>query len=611
MRNKILPSVLLALILLYGGALRFTGQNWDDFSHSHPDERFLTALLLPQIGGSNSFTADPHNFPDQEILRAGDNFDLHSREDLVNHPNAGLGVIRDEFAVEAATWLMDEQRLFTFDDHEQAEVALISGKIDAIMVGKSQVAFYPESVTSIDSLRSEELQSLRCNNRYPDNRGIGGFFDTSCSPLNPHNAGHGFYVYGTFPLFLAHYGSEFVQSATANGLPLFDFQGGHLVWRGISAIFDLLAIVAVFALGRRIHGTWVGLFAALFYAAAPLAIQKAHFGTVNAIASFLVTVALYFAFAAQQRGKYRYYLLFGVFTGAAVASRINLAPLAGIIVIAAFVQAAPIFDPNLSSSERVRIFTRNLLGLVLSGLGAFLAFRILNPYAFAGPGFFGLLPNDRWIKNLESISAGVSGAQDYPPSWQWLARSSLIYTQKDMIFWAMGLGFGVLGWFGWLWSAYRLLRNRKVGLRRSGPCNLGRRVLPIHEPSGCPNHALLSAALQYISRHGGLVPCRLVSSRQVTWAQPSKYYYSNGNHWRLFVCGRRLSSSQWYDRRYHSHRARHRRFPHSYCDHSSSQQMAPNDFRRFCRIVFTWLGLDVLEHLSSSDHSRPVSTLHF
>ena len=163
--------------------------------------------------------------------------------------------------------------------------------------------------------------------------------------------------------------------------------------------------MAVFALGKRIHGTWVGLFAALFYAAAPLAIQKAHFGTVNAIASFLVTVALYFAFAAQQRGKYRYYVLFGVFTGAAVASRINLAPLAGIIVIAAFVQAAPIFDPNLSSSERVRIFTRNLLGLVLSGLGAFLAFRILNPYAFAGPGFFGLFPNDRWIKNLESISA--------------------------------------------------------------------------------------------------------------------------------------------------------------------------------------------------------------
>ena len=82
MRKRILPGILLALILLYGGALRFTGQNWDDYSHSHPDERFLTALLLPQIGGSNTFTADPHNFPEQEILRAGDNFNLHSREDL-------------------------------------------------------------------------------------------------------------------------------------------------------------------------------------------------------------------------------------------------------------------------------------------------------------------------------------------------------------------------------------------------------------------------------------------------------------------------------------------------------------------------------------------------
>ncbi len=461
MRKRILPGILLSLILLYGAALRFTGQNWDDYSHGHPDERFLTALLLPQIGGANSFTADQHNFPDQEILRANDNFDVLSREELVNHPEAGLGVIRDTSAVEAANWLMDEQRISTFDDHRQAEVALLSGAVDAIMVGKPQLGFYAESVASIDSLRSEDLQSLHCNNQYPDARGIGGFFDTRCSPLNPHNAGHGFYVYGTFPLFLAHYGSELARSATANGLPLFDFQGGHLVWRGISALFDLLAIVAVFALGKRVHGTWVGLLAALFYAAAPLAIQKSHFGTVNAIASCLVTVALYYAVAVQQRGKFGYYLLYGVFTGAAVASRINLAPLAGIIIVAAFMQAAPIFDPKLNSSERTRIFARHVLGLILAGLGAFLAFRILNPYAFAGPGFFGLIPNDRWIANLESISAGVSGAQDFPPSWQWLARSSLIYTQKDMIFWAMGLGFGVLGWFGWLWSTYRLLRNRK------------------------------------------------------------------------------------------------------------------------------------------------------
>lgn len=35
--------VALAAILLLGGYFRFTGLNWDDFTHLHPDERFLTS----------------------------------------------------------------------------------------------------------------------------------------------------------------------------------------------------------------------------------------------------------------------------------------------------------------------------------------------------------------------------------------------------------------------------------------------------------------------------------------------------------------------------------------------------------------------------------------
>ena len=460
MRQKLLPSLALALILIYGLALRFTGQNWDDFSHSHPDERFLTALLLPQIGGGNSYTADARNYPDQEILVAADNFELRGWESLNSAPPVRLGVIRGSFAADASDWLVDAASVTVHESAEAAEASLLAGAVDALLIDKSRVNAFSTAVRNVQSLISEELQARYCKHKYPESAGSGGYFDTRCSPLNPHNAGHGFYVYGTFPLFLAHFGSEFVRSATSSGLPLFDFQGGHLVWRGLSAIFDLLTIIAVFALGKRVHGTWVGVFAALFYAAAPLAIQKAHFGTVNAIASFLVTAALYLAVCAQQRGRFIHFLLFGLVTGAAVASRINLAPLAGIILLSAGYRAAPIFDPRLDSAERVTIFARNLFGLVLAGLGAFLAFRILNPYAFAGPGFFGLLPNHRWIQNLESISAGVSGAQDFPPNWQWLARSSLVYTQKDMLLWAMGLGFGVLGWFGWFWCAYRILRRR-------------------------------------------------------------------------------------------------------------------------------------------------------
>ncbi len=458
-RQATLSVFLLAVILIYGGGLRFIGQNWDDFSHTHPDELFLTRLVLPNIGGGNAFTADEAQFPEQQILALSDSTVARGRDDLRVQPGSRLAVVRGSFATEAGQWLVSADRILAFDSFLQAQDALIAGDADALLVDKFQAPDH-DQVASVDSLSSVDLQSLRCLHLYPAASGSGGFFDARCSPLNPHNAGSGFFVYGTLPLLLAHYGEGFLRAGTEAGWPLFDFQGGHLVWRGISMIFDILSILMVFALGARMHNRWVGLLAAALYAAAPLAIQKAHFGTVNATASFFVILALYFAVRVQQRGGWLPYILFGLACGAAVASRINLAPMAGIIIVSAGFQAMPALDARLSQGERGSILARQIFGLLLAGFGAFLVFRIFNPYAFTGPGFFGLLPNERWIANLAEVGRGVGGLQDYPPNWQWLARSPLVYLTKDMLFWGMGLTFGVLAWFGWCWAAYRLLRNR-------------------------------------------------------------------------------------------------------------------------------------------------------
>ena len=87
MRNKVVATFLLAAIVIYGGALRFTGQNWDDFSHTHPDELFLTRLVLPNLGGGNSFTADESQFPEQQILALRDSAASINRADIaISHP---------------------------------------------------------------------------------------------------------------------------------------------------------------------------------------------------------------------------------------------------------------------------------------------------------------------------------------------------------------------------------------------------------------------------------------------------------------------------------------------------------------------------------------------
>ena len=453
--------LLLSLILIGGAVPRLLGHNWDDFSYVHPDERFLTILLLPQVGGNNEFTRDDQNYPALQVFTRRDASGLRSGDDILRLPPGQVGAIGGSPAGEAARRLMGADHARAYADYWEAEIALLTGEVSALLVDERQQPIDDAAVHRLDSFNSESLQALECKRRHPGSDGRGGYFDTRCSPLNPHNAGHSFYVYGTFPLFLAHFASDILRQATDAGLPLVDFQSGHLVWRGISTLFDLLTILLVFALGRRIHGSWVGLLAALLYAAAPLAIQKAHFGTVNAATTFFVTLALYYAVGAQQRGKLGSFLLFGLACGTAVASRINVAPLALVIILAAVYRAAPAFDARLRPNERRQIIIYQLLGLILAGAGAFLAFRVFNPYAFAGPGFLDILPNERWLENLQRIGAGVSSLQDFPPNWHWVARSPIVHIFKDMLFWGMGLGFGILGWFGWCWAAYRLLRGRK------------------------------------------------------------------------------------------------------------------------------------------------------
>ena len=468
MRPRALTTLLLTVIMAFAAVLRLTGQNWDDFSYSHPDERFLTALLLPAVGGTNEYTNDESNFPRQQLLVRNGEDRFSNLGDIVRDSDLRVATARDSFASEVASWIAPGNSHHAFEDNWNAISALQSSQVDVVVLS-DRGAIESAGVRILEALESRQLQSLRCNHLYPDTDGSGGYFDARCSSLNPHQAGHGFYVYGTFPLFLAHVGSQLVRGAVDAGLPVFDWQGGHLVWRGLSAIFDLITILLIFALGRRMHNRWVGLAAAILYAAAPLAIQKAHYGTTNAIAACMVTLALYFAVAVQQRGKLLHYLLFGIACGTAVASRINLAPLAGIIVVAALIQVAPIFDSRLDARDRSRLLAHHALGLMLAGLGTFLAFRIFNPYTFIGPGFFDILPNDRWFENLSAGSMGVSGLQDSPPNWQWLSRAAYFYPLKDMFFWAMGPPMALLAWFGWLWSLLQIAKGRKSALRNLLP----------------------------------------------------------------------------------------------------------------------------------------------
>lgn len=55
--ENVLVVVLLGLVLLAGGYFRFIGQNWDEYTLWHPDERFFTGMTA-RLNGTLEFTDD-------------------------------------------------------------------------------------------------------------------------------------------------------------------------------------------------------------------------------------------------------------------------------------------------------------------------------------------------------------------------------------------------------------------------------------------------------------------------------------------------------------------------------------------------------------------------
>jgi YYY domain-containing protein len=279
---------------------------------------------------------------------------------------------------------------------------------------------------------------------------VSGYFDTSTSTLNPNNQGHGFFVYGTLPIFMVRYMAELVGSTGYGNV--------YLVGRAMSAVMDILSVVLVFFIGTRLYDRRVGLLGAAFSAFAVLQIQQSHFFTVDTFATFFTVLAVYFAVEVGTAKKERIdlisYLFFGVALGMAVASKINSVPVAITLPVAALV-----YWLRLDEEKKDQQIPRIFLFLVLAALTSLVTFRICQPYAFNGPGFFNVGLNENWISSMRSIRAQASGDVDYPPALQW-ARRPLWFSLQNMVVWGLGIPFGLLAWSGFAWTGWKIFSKR-------------------------------------------------------------------------------------------------------------------------------------------------------
>jgi YYY domain-containing protein len=329
------------------------------------------------------------------------------------------------------------------------------------------------------------------------------YFNTATSTLNPNNRGHGFYVYGTLPMFLTRLAVEWVYGHSG-------FNEMTNVGRALSALADLLTVFLVYLIARRLYDRRVGLLAAAFAAGAVLMIQQSHFFTMDTFLNFFIYLAIYFAVriagldweavqlqsdesgvdpeagdiltsvadgavalvspARTARSQFWEQLLafirhplfllsvgFGFALGCAVASKLNAAPVALVLPAAFALQWL-----KLPSHQRQQRLGEMIGYLVLAAVVSLLVFRLFQPYAFSGPGFLGLKPNEQWVNNIREQRNQAAGDVDFPPALQW-ARQPMWFSGQNLVLWGLGIPLGVLAWAGFLWAGWRMLADKSPG----------------------------------------------------------------------------------------------------------------------------------------------------
>ncbi len=198
-------------------------------------------------------------------------------------------------------------------------------------------------------------------------------------------------------------------------------------------------------------------------------IQQAHFYVSDSFAVAFATLAVYFAICLltepvqpvdpenrrhfAQPNTLIYSLWFGLAIGLAMACKVNTGPMALLLPAAMLLRYL-----GLPAGQRRDQELWGLRDLVLGGLVALFVFRIFQPYAFEGPGFFGLIPNEKWVQNLKELAAQTSGDVDYPPALQW-ARRSDTFSLQNMVLWGLGIPLGVTAWLSFLAMGWRILKG--------------------------------------------------------------------------------------------------------------------------------------------------------
>ncbi|MDA3872618.1 MAG: DUF2298 domain-containing protein, partial [Kiritimatiellae bacterium] len=253
-------------------------------------------------------------------------------------------------------------------------------------------------------------------------------FDTAESPLNPYNRGIGSYVYGMLPLELVHH------FTVARGEQ--DLREIIRVGRLFSALWSTGTVALLYLLGLRLVTARFASIVALLMACTVLAIQQAHFFTVDSAGVFFTTLCVGFGLIAVREDRPFLLLASGAAVGLAMACRLNLG------LLAFWVGTATL---SLCWNRKSLL---PLLHLAGGGLLSLLLFRFFHPYAFAATGWIPTGLNPQWLADLEQVRRISVGTLEVPYTLQWVGKVPYLYALQQISFWGMGLPLGLVALAG-------------------------------------------------------------------------------------------------------------------------------------------------------------------
>lgn len=261
---------------------------------------------------------------------------------------------------------------------------------------------------------------------------VSEYLDTPHSPLNPHNKGSGFYVYGTFPVI-------FVK-LVAESLKLGDYNNLTLIGRFISGLLDLGTTVLVFLISRRLFKSFSPSILAMFaYAVSTLPIQLSHFFAVDSFLTFFLALTFYFLIT-------RHHFLLGIAYGLALSSKISAVIFAPIIIIY-------FLREFITSPKRLHVFGSAILffSICLSTL------RLAYPYAFSG-----LQVNPLLLSNMKQLKDLSRPDIFFPPVTAWINIQPGLFPLENLLYWGLGLPLGLVSLTAIIFCLFHYRRHPHV-----------------------------------------------------------------------------------------------------------------------------------------------------